>query len=164
MKRAAEPVGIAVLVTLALVAALAIGAPTRLAIQVWLLALGALGLLATTLALRAPTHASALERALRRRPPTPERPLQLERMERELVLGAGSAFDLHYRLRQTLREIAAQRLSAHQGVELDEAGPDVLTANTWALLRPDREPPRDRHAIGMPLARLDDVITELEQI
>ena len=154
----------AVLLTLALVTALAAGAPTKLAVQAWLLALGAVGLLTANLALRAPLHPSALERALRRRVPEPERPLQLERIERELVLGCGSAFDLHHRLRQTLREIAAQRLAERRGLELDRAGPDVLTADTWALLRPDREPPRDRHAHGMPVAQLAVVLDELESI
>jgi hypothetical protein len=164
VRRLAEPAAGAVLLSLALGAALATGAPARLALQAWLLALGALGLLTATLALRAPAQRSALERALRRRPPRPERPLQLERIEREVVLGCGSAFDLHYRLRTTLREVAAQRLAERHGLDLDEAGPDVLTADTWALLRPDREPPRDRHAIGMPLARLDVVLAEIEAI
>ena len=164
MRRAAEPVGVAVILTLGLVAALATGAPGQLALQAWLLALGALGLLTATLALRAPRQLSALERALRRRAPAPDRPLQLERIEREVVLGCGSAFDLHYRLRQTLREVAAQRLSERRGLELDEAGPDVLTAATWALLRPDREPPRDRHGPGMPVARLAVILDELESL
>jgi hypothetical protein len=164
VRRAAEPVAVAVALSLALVAALATGAPAKLALQAWLLALGALCLLAATLALRAPARPSALERALRRKPPAPERPLQLERIERELVLGCSSAFDLHYRLRRSLREIAAQRLAEHHGVDLDAAGPDVLTADTWALLRLDREPPRDRHAIGIPLARLEAVIAEIEAI
>jgi hypothetical protein len=164
VKRFAEPGAGAVLLTLALAAALATGAPARLALQAWLLALGALGLLTATLALRAPAQPSALERALRRKAPRPERPLQLERIEREVVLGCGSAFDLHYRLRHTLRQIAAQRLAERHGLELDAAGPDVLTADTWALLRPDREPPRDRHAVGMPLGRLDTVLTEIEAL
>jgi hypothetical protein len=164
MRRVAEPAAGAFLVTLALGAALATGAPARLALQAWLLALGAIGLLAATLALPAPPRPSALERALRRKAPRPERPLQLERIEREVVLGCGSAFDLHYRLRHTLREIAAQRLAERHGLELDTAGPDALTADTWALLRPDRDPPRDRHAVGMPLGRLDAVLEEIEAI
>jgi hypothetical protein len=164
VSRLVEPGAGALLLSLALGAALATGAPAGLAVQAWLLALGALGLLTATLALRAPAQQSALERALRRKAPHPERPLQLERIEREVVLGCGSAFDLHYRLRHTLREVAAQRLAERQGLELDAAGPDVLTADTWALLRPDREPPRDRHAIGMPLGRLEAVLTEIEAI
>src|SRR5205085_2811936 len=54
VRRAAEPVAIAVILTLGLVAALVTGAPARLAVQAWLLALGAFGLLAATFALRAP--------------------------------------------------------------------------------------------------------------
>ena len=71
---------------------------------------------------------------------------------------------LPVRLRQTLREVATQRLAERRGLELDEAGPDVLTAETWALLRPDREPPRDRHGPGMPVARLAVILDELESI
>jgi hypothetical protein len=159
--------GIAALATLGLGAALASGGPAALAIQAWLLALGALGLGTAALAARAAApraEGSELERALHRRPPVPSRPLQLERVEREVVLGAGSAFDLHYRLRTTLREIAAQRLSERRGLELDAAGPEALSAETWALLRPDREPPRDRHAVGMKLADLERVIAELESL
>lgn len=164
MRKLAEPAGVALALTLALGTAVASGAPVALAVRAWLLALGAVGLLTAGLALRVPAAPSALERALARRPPTPERPLQLERLEREVVLGCGSAFDLHFRLRQTLRQVAAQRLADRHGLDLDRAGPDVLTAETWALLRPDREPPRDRHAIGIPLARLEAVLAEIEAI
>jgi hypothetical protein len=164
VKRGLAPVPVAVVLTLACVAALATGAPGGLAVRAWLLALGGLGLFTAAFALRTPAGPSDLERALHCKPPKQERPLQLERIERELVLGAGSAFDLHYRLRQTLREIAAQRLFDRQGLVLDETGPDVLTAETWALLRPDREAPSDRHATGIPLARLGAIISELESL
>ena len=53
MRRAVEPVAVGVVFSLGLIAALAIGAPAKLALQSWLLALGALGLLTATLALRA---------------------------------------------------------------------------------------------------------------
>jgi hypothetical protein len=167
MRRLAGPVLVALLATAGLATALALGAPARTALQAWLLALGALGLgiaAAATAAAAGPTGGSLLERALRRRAPTSERPKQLDRLEREVVLGAGSAFDLHYRLRATLRGIAAQRLSDRHGLELDLAGPDALTAATWGLLRPDREPPRERHGVGIPLAALEAVVAELEAI
>ncbi len=167
MRRLVTPAVFALLATFGLVVALALGAPTGAALQAWLLALGTVGLgiaAVATAEAAAPARVSQLERALRRRAPVPERPLQLDRLEREVVLGAGSAFDLHYRLRTTLREVAAQRLSDRRGLELDRAGPDVLTADTWALLRPDREPPRDRHAIGISLASLERVVTELEAL
>lgn len=164
MKRLAAPLALAVLASLGLTAAIVSGAPGKLSVQAWLLALGALGLATGALSLRAPRRASQLEHALRRRPQALERPLQLERLEREVVLGAGSAFDLHYRLRNTLREIAAQRLAERHALELDSAGPDVLTAATWAVLRPDREAPRDRHAAGIPLERLSRLLDELEAL
>ena len=164
MKHGLAPVPVAVALTLACVAALATGAPGGLAVQAWLLALGGLGLFTAAFALRTPAGPSDLERALHYEPPKQERPLQLERIERELVLGVGSAFDLHYRLRQTLREIAAQRLFDRRGLVLDETGTDVLTADTWALLRPDREAPSDRHATGIPRAQLGPIISELESL
>jgi hypothetical protein len=164
MKRLAATTAFAVLATAGLGVALAAGAPRELAVRVWLLALGGLGLAAGVLSLRAPRRRSSLEQGLRRLPRTPERPLQLVRLEREVVLGCGSAFDLHHRLRHTLRELAAQRLADHHAVDLDCAGPDVLTADTWAVLRPDREPPRDRHAQGIPLRRLARLLDELEAL
>jgi hypothetical protein len=167
VRRLAAPVLAALLATAGLATALALGAPARTAGQAWLLALGALGLgiaAAATAAAGGPSEGSVFERALRWRAPASERPQQLDRLEREVVLGAGSAFDLHYRLRATLRGIAAQRLSDRQGLELDLAGPDVLTADTWALLRPDREAPRDRHGLGIPLPALEAIVAELEAI
>jgi hypothetical protein len=164
VRKALEPAALVVGLAIALATAIASGAPVSLAVRAWLLALGAVGLLTALLALRAPAGTSALERALARRPPKPERPLQLERLEREVVLGCGSAFDLHHRLRQSLREVAAQRLAERHGLDLDACGPDIFHADTWALLRPDREPPRDRHAAGIPPARLDAVLTEIESI
>jgi len=164
VRRLVVPCTLAGLETLGLAGALLAGAPAGLAAQVWLLVLGALGLATGAFALRAPRLPSQLERALRVGPHPVERPLQLERLEREVVLGCSSAFDLHYRLRQTLREVAAQRLADRRGHDLDAAGPDVLTADTWALLRPDRQPPRDRHAAGIPLDRLTRLLDELETL
>jgi hypothetical protein len=164
VKRLAAPLALAVVATVGLAAAIVFGAPGELSVQTWLLALGALGLATGAHALRTPRRPSQLEHALRRRPQPLERPLQLERLEREVVLGAGSAFDLHYKLRNTLRQIAAQRLAEGHALELDAAGPDVLTADTWAVLRPDREAPHDRHAAGIPLERLSRLLDELEAL
>jgi len=163
MSRVATVAALATLCTIGFGIALPVGAPPALALRAWLLAVGAIAAGAVVAACAdAPAEESELERALVRPAPRLERPQQLDRIEREVVLGCASAFDLHHRLRPTLREIAAQRLADRHGLDLDTAGPDVLTADTWALLRPDLEPPRDRHASGLPLARLAAVIDELE--
>ncbi len=110
---------------------------------------------------------SSFERALRRRARSPDRPSELERIEREVVLGTSSAFDLHVRVRPLLREIAAHRLASRRGVDLDTGTDDVqhaLGADLWELLRPDREPPDERFGPGLPLDRLREALDRLERI
>ena len=125
-----------------------------LELDVYILVVGGLGLFQVVMATRqAYPHEvrSALAEALDRESPGPLRPPELERLERELTLGASTAFDLHYRLRPTLREIAGERL-ANQGLRLDGGGAAVegaLGEELWELVRPDREPPLRRFAPGI---------------
>ena len=66
----------------------------------------------------------------------------------------GQPYDLHYRLRPTLRETAAGLLAVRRGIELDrepDRGARALGDETWQLVRPDREPPDDRAAAGSQL-------------
>lgn len=139
-------------------------------VQVWLLGCGALILLKLVVATRAPelgNEPSAFERALRGSRPAPERPPELARLEREIVLGVGGQFYLHRRLRQTLREIAEQRLRDRRGLDLDRGGDDVrevLGDDAWALLRPDRKEHWDPDATGIPLPELGRVVAALERI
>lgn len=98
---------------------------------------------------------------------SPERPRELERLEREVYLSLGSSFYLHHRLRPVLREIAAHRLLTRHGVDLDtrtDAAERLLGPAAWAWLRADREEPRDRWAPGPPMAELRDVVDALERI
>jgi hypothetical protein len=111
-------------------------------------------------------RASIFDRALRRRRPPSRRPASLAKLEREVSIAAVTAFDFHARLRPTLREIAAYRL-ANRGVVLDSGSPAVRAAlgdELWELLRPDRRPPDDRYAAGLPLARVRAVLDALEKI
>jgi hypothetical protein len=66
-----------------------------------------------------------------------------------------------------LREVAAHRLRARYGVELD-AEParahELVGAAAWELVRPDRPPPADRLSTGPTLGELRTVIDELEAI
>src|SRR5712691_12520669 len=107
--------------------------PGRLSLEldVYVLVLGAMALLAGVLAIRgtSPREAgSAVEAALERGPRRAIRPVELERLEREVHLGAATAFDLHYRLRPRLREVALQRLADHRGLHLDRGGRAVEEA------------------------------------
>ena len=92
------------------------------------------------------------------------RPESLAHLEREVALAAGTAFDVHYRLRPTLRSLAAGLLLG-KGIDLDRA-PEraelVLGPEVWELVRPDRPAPDDRGAPGLPAASLEGVVDELE--
>jgi len=117
-------------------------------------------------ALRA-TEPSTFESGLTRPLPPTERVKQLERLEREVTLGCQNAWDLHTRLRPTLRETAAGLLAARRGVDLEREpmrAAAVLGADAWELVRPDHAPPQHRHAPGVDAAVLDAAISALERL
>jgi len=97
----------------------------------------------------------------------PERPAELERLEREVHLSLGSTFYLHHRLRPLLREIATNRLLLRHGIDLDSRPAEaekLVGAEAWEWLRPDRKEPRDRWAPGPPIEDLTAVVAALERI
>jgi hypothetical protein len=159
-----------VLATVALVLA-RFAQPGRFALEldVYIIVVGGLALFQVVLATREAyprTARSALAEALDRAPPRPLRPPELERLERELTLASSTAFDLHYRLRPTLREIAGERL-ASQGLRLDGGGAAVekaLGEELWELVRPDREPPARRFASGISPNAVNRLVERLEAL
>jgi len=151
-----------------------------LALDAYLLFLGALALLAATrftgrltASENDPSEIESLLRPQRRRwwsrhsragrAQLPE----LARVEREVSLASGSAFDLHVRLRPTIQEIADHRLQSRHGVGLED---DPLRARallgeaTWDVVRPDRQPPAYRHAPGLPVGELAEIVDALERL
>jgi hypothetical protein len=148
-------------------------APGRgaLELQVCALVAGATVVLAAVLAVRDafPTAGtSALAAALkRRREPDPQRPPDLVAIERLVILAVATAFDLHYRLRPILREIAAQRLADNRGLRLDRGGPRIersLGEGLWELVRHDRAGPESRFGPGVRPQDLRRAIERLESI
>jgi hypothetical protein len=146
---------------------------TNLAVDAYLLFLGALALLALTRITREATEGpSEFERAVR--PPRrrrahdePYRLPELARVEREVTLARLGAFDLHVRLRPTLREVAEHRLLSRHGVGLDEEptrARELLGATAWDVVRPDRPAPEDRHAPGLERRQLREVVDALERL
>jgi hypothetical protein len=94
-------------------------------------------------------------------------PPTLVRLEQACALGVARSFDLHYRVRPRLREIAAPLLALRRGISLDrdpEAARTALGEKTWDLLRMDRAAPEDRLAPGIPVGDLRDVVTSLERL
>jgi hypothetical protein len=141
----------------------------ELALDIYVLALGGLGLLAMTPALGsiAPRERkSLLEEALEPEPPETVRIAALDRLEREVALAASREFDLHYRLRPVLREIAAARLE-RRGARLDSdttRARELLGDELWSLTEPDREPPSNRLAPGIGLEGLERTVGRLERL
>jgi hypothetical protein len=166
--RRALKVGLAFSLAVGL-AALAFSGIRALLLDVYLLGVGGVILLALVRSTREETSAGASEfdRAvaqMSRRHPSDSGELTLVRDVKQSTI---SAFHLHVRLRPVLREIAAHRLWMRFGVDLDgdsESARELMGANVWELVRPDRIPPGDRLATGPPLADLRVVVDELERI
>jgi hypothetical protein len=132
--------------------------------------LAAVALATLTRVARGPSEwreVSQFEQALRTGAETPVRPPELVRTEREITLGSASANHLHVRLLPILRNAAAARLAAHHRVEVDhrpDAAQALLGDEAWELLRPDRPPPDDRNAPGLPLRRIRSLVDTLERL
>lgn len=164
----AVKVGAAVSVAAGVVALTSSGGHAIL-LDVYLLCLGGVLMLALVRTTRehAPTsRGSRFDRALvamRKAPSESGEPA----LVRDIELSTYNAFHLHARLRPLLRDIAAHRLRARYGVELDaEPGRarELVGAAAWELVRPDRAFPEDRLAKGPELAELAGVVDELEAI
>ena len=90
----------------------------------------------------------------------------LTRLDRAVSTATASAGDLHTRLRPILREIAADGLR-RRGVDLDAdpaSAQALLTPETWELVRSERPRPEDPFAAGLPPAKLDAVLDDLEAL
>ena len=113
-----------------------------------------------------PRRPSSFDAAFVRPRVSHARPATLDRVEREITLATGTAFDVHYRLRPLLRPIAAAVL-LQRGVGLDddrERAAELLGPEAWELVRPDRPPPADRAARGIPLESAARAVDGLERL
>lgn len=161
---------VTVVPTIGLALALAL-LPGEAALEVhaWLLVVLAGALLALVAAIRgsAPSPPSLFDAAfVRTRPRAPEF-VDLARLGREVSMATGSAYDLHFRLRPTVRELTAGLLHVRRGVDLDrqpERAHELLGDETWELVRADRPVPGERRGPGITQAQLDRVVTTLERL
>lgn len=88
-------------------------------------------------------------------------------MVHDVELSVASAFHLHLRLRPILREIAAHRLWRRFGIDLDgepERARELIGAEAWELVRPERPRPGDGLAPGPRASDLRVVVEELERL
>jgi hypothetical protein len=141
-----------------------------LIVHVYVLAMASIVLFHLVRVVRA-AHPSAgpsrFDAALRRRGHGQERLPELTKIEREVALGMATAFDLHYRLRPSLRRTASELLGARRGIDIDrepEAARRLLGEDAWEIVRGDREPPDDRFGPGIGLASLDRAVASLETL
>jgi hypothetical protein len=89
----------------------------------------------------------------------------LERIQRT-VGSTAFAGDVHWRLRPLLREVAAAGLLRHR-VRLDEEperARELVSPDTWELVRPDRPRPDEPLARGLAPGQLDAVLDDLEAL
>jgi len=94
------------------------------------------------------------------------RPTVLTRLENEVVLGVGNAFDLHRRLAPRLRSLAHGLLASRRAISLDTEparARQALGDETWEVVRPDREAPSDRRARGITPDAVARVVDALER-
>lgn len=132
------------------------------AVHIYLLFLGALlmlvvvsGVTAAAPRARRSDFAAALDER-----PGPIGPVpQLAKVEREVTLAIGNAYDLHTRLLPHLRDIATARLERRG----QRPGPDTL-GRWWELLRPDRPEPQERFARGIAERELRELVADLKRI
>lgn len=141
----------------------------RLAAHIWLLVVVGLGLLSLVRAIGSafPMTLSPFTASLRRPRVVVERPAGLTRLERELSMAGTAEFDVHYRLRPALIELAGGLLASRRGIDLardPERARAVLGDEAWELIRPDRPQPGERVGAGIDEARLGRVISTLEAI
>jgi len=143
---------------------------TSRALAIWVVVLAGLVLIAVAGHSRErglSERAARFEEALRPRKPADSEPVELLRMERELLLGIAEADHAHRRLLPLLRAAAAARISSRHGFELErrpEAARALLGDDVWDLLRPDRPPPENRHGPGVPRKRVVAVIERVESL
>lgn len=160
----------ALLTLVAIVLAIVLAGRAELVLHVYVLTIAALALAELVRAVRTihpSASRSAFDSALRKRKVHQQRLPELERVERAVMLGMTTAFDLHYRLRPSLRRTATELLAVHRGIDLHrnpEAARKVLGDETWELVRADREPPTNRSDPGIDIASLRAVVVSLEGI
>ena len=171
MSRRVIRIALVVLVATAILLPLVILVPSRrtLLVGIYELVLAATAIGAIVGSFRAfepePWMRSPLERG--REKPERQQPIaELDRIDRLVVLGAANEFDLHYRLRPLLRQVAGERLYVRYGLDLDrdpERVRPLLGDDLWELVRPEREV-GSRSGPGLPAAELTQHVARLEQL
>lgn len=126
-----------------------------------------IALTAARIAARAfPRPRDVVPRVLARRPRRYAQPESLTAVEDDVALAQADEFDLHFRLRPLLTDIASAGLAASEGIVLSsqpERAEARLSPATWELVQPGRPRP-ERGDAGIDTASLTAVVDDLERI
>lgn len=135
------------------------------ALDAWVVYLGALLLLALV---RIAPGEREQDRRLPRRDEGPTHHIvELDRLERDVVLATGSELEQHVRIKPLLRDVVEHRLWRSRGIELErspERAREILGDELYELVRPGRPDPNARYFRGLDLKRLSSVLDEIEAI
>ena len=135
------------------------------ALDIYVVFLGALLLLA--LVRVAPGPREDKYRLPRRDEKPSDRLVELDRLERDVVLATGSELEQHVRIKPLLRDVVEDRLWRSRGIELDrnpERAHEVLGDELYELVKPGRPDPNARYFRGLDLNALDRVLDRIEAI
>jgi len=163
--------GVVLVLATGVVVAAALTYPDRsnLALHAYLVLIGflVLWLVAGALSQAFPSGGpTAIELALRRKRLAPATLREIERIELAISLSTGSGLDPNSQLRLLLRQLAAQRLSAHHNVDLesDPARAKILVGDQlWAAITGESRSVNPK-AVGVPMEELRQAVNELESI
>jgi hypothetical protein len=142
---------------------------TDLVLDTYLLYAGGLVALAAARISRLafPAPRGTVPAVLTARPPPYVHPESLTTMTDDVALAQAGEFDVHFRLRPLLRDVATAGLAMQSGIDLDrqpERARERLSPETWELVRPDRPRPERGQTTGIDTASLTAVVDELERI
>jgi hypothetical protein len=143
--------------------------PFGFAFRVWVVALGALAAAALVRGSLAPYRQVRVEpvRIEKRRPIIPERPAGLADVERAVDYAAWNPADLNRRLRPMLRAVAAHRLQARRGVDIDrdaEMARRLLGDVAWDFIRVRDATETAGHRTGTGQPAIRETIERLEEL
>jgi hypothetical protein len=108
---------------------------------------------------------TAFNRATQRvRPRADDQPKSLVDAHR-LVVNAGTAGGLHFRVRPALIELTDARLRRGHGVDLTHPTAGTIVGEPlWSIVRPDARAPHDRMAAGLDPATFRAALDRLEEL
>jgi len=161
---------VAGVIIVALIPALTLaGQKHGLALLVYTLVIAALGLAFLVDLLNRALPRKAFSWSPSRRAPRADQPIvQFEKVERALIAASWNESHLHELLRPLVREIVVARLRRHHRIDLKRA-PERAHAvagdgYVWALVRPERKPPRGPGGRGWSRDELEQLLDELETL